>query len=352
MALYEMSGESLSIIPATTFSAEKVLERQHLQAAIRVNPALLGEDLLVVAEEFGEFAEANRRIDLLCLNRAGQLVVVELKRTEDGGHSELQALRYAAMVSTMTLEDVERVLAEHIKHVGDGDDDSKARLADWLSGVDLAEMAVPSREVRIVLVAGGFDKQITSTVLWLNDIYGLDIRCIKITPYRVDHRLLLDVQQLVPLPEAAELTVQLRRRGQAAKVVSSAPYRDFTKYTIIMGDGRESEPMKKRQAIRQMVLALHTEGIPIEQVRSVLRSNTLLPVEGELLGDELTAAFVARYPSAARNLGRWFFDTPIRANGHTWVLSNQWGGPEFEPTLANLAELSPSGLAFKPVPPD
>jgi hypothetical protein len=34
--------------------------------------------------------------------------LVELKRTADGGHMELQALRYAAMVSTMTLVRVAR----------------------------------------------------------------------------------------------------------------------------------------------------------------------------------------------------------------------------------------------------
>jgi hypothetical protein len=32
------------------------------------------------------------------------LVVVELKRTDDGGHMELQAVRYAAMVSSMTFD--------------------------------------------------------------------------------------------------------------------------------------------------------------------------------------------------------------------------------------------------------
>ena len=31
------------------------------------------------------------------LDNAARLVVVELKRTDDGGHLELQALRYAAM---------------------------------------------------------------------------------------------------------------------------------------------------------------------------------------------------------------------------------------------------------------
>ncbi len=43
-----------------------------------------------------------RRIELLCVDREGQLVVVELRSTEGGGHIELRALRYAAMLSTRT----------------------------------------------------------------------------------------------------------------------------------------------------------------------------------------------------------------------------------------------------------
>ncbi len=43
------------------------------------------------------------------------------------------------------------------------------RPADWLA--DLGdEEAVLSREVRLVLVAAGFDRAITTTVLWLTDM--------------------------------------------------------------------------------------------------------------------------------------------------------------------------------------
>lgn len=40
---------------------------------------------MFVAEEYGAFDGSQRRIDLLAVDRTGQLVVIELKRTADGG---------------------------------------------------------------------------------------------------------------------------------------------------------------------------------------------------------------------------------------------------------------------------
>ena len=65
---------------------------------------MLEEGLFIVAEEFSNWEDSSRSIDLLALDAEGNLVVIELKRTQTGDHSELQAIRYAAMVSNMTLE--------------------------------------------------------------------------------------------------------------------------------------------------------------------------------------------------------------------------------------------------------
>jgi hypothetical protein len=191
VALFEMTSEDLREVPTTTFAAEQVLERADLQRLLRVRPDILVPDVMIVSEEFGAFTDARRRIDLLGVDREAHLVVFELKRTQDGGHLELQALRYAAMVSAMTFEDLVEHYGRYLARVEpDAVEEAPARLADWL---DDSDAAVLSREVRLVLVAGGFDTEITTTVLWLTDVYGLDIRCIRLAPYRVDERLLLDV---------------------------------------------------------------------------------------------------------------------------------------------------------------
>ena len=247
--LYDMTSGSLTQVSKTTFAAEAILERRHLQAAVRDRIEVLGDDLLVVAEEFGEFEDTHRRIDLLCVDRSARLVVVELKRTEDGGHMELQALRYAAMVSVMTFDELVSTYARHLEVLGEEDhdpDSARSRLDEWFDHLDEDEPVI-SREVGIVLASADFSQEVTTTVLWLNEFYGTDIRCVRLSPYRHEGRLLLDVQQVIPLPEAAELTVRLKKREAAARVAKET-HRDLTRYVITTRTAT-TEPLRKRRAI-------------------------------------------------------------------------------------------------------
>ena len=351
MALFELSPEAgvLTKVPTTNFAAEQVLERADLQRALRANISVLDADLLVVAEEFGDFADVRRRIDLLCVDREGQLVVVELKRTEDGGHMELQALRYAAMVSTMTFDQLADTYQRYLGQVApDHMDEARARLAEFLEDAG-GEDTVLERRVRIMLVSGGFDPQITTTVLWLNDLYGLDITCIRLVPYRVDQRLLLDVQQVIPLPEAEGLMVRLRQRESAARAAAGTGGADWTQYVIRTPAG-ESEPLRKRRAVLWLVHALHRAGVTCSAMEEVVPGPRFLAVDGELNGEELAEAFVAAHPNAHERERRWFLDQPVHEGGRTWVLSKMWGTNTVA-TLESLIALAPTdGFGFHPVP--
>jgi hypothetical protein len=345
VTLFELTmSRTLEPVSTTTFAAEGILERSDLQRALRERIDVLGDDLLVVSEEFGDF-DVKRRIDLLCVDREGGLVVVELKRTEDGGHLELQALRYAAMVSAMTFEQLSATFERHLRAVGSPDADrARERLAEFLEDAG-GEETVLERRVRIILASAGFDTQITTTVLWLNDVYGLDITCVRLTPYRLDDRLLLDVQQLIPLPEAAEFTVRLRHRENAARAAASGEGRDLTQYAVETPDGI-SDFLPKRRALLLLMQHLRTAQVPAEAMAKAIRRAKFLPVDGELSGEELRTTFTTAYSRAEANLGRWFLDEPIHDDGRTWILSKMWGSNTID-VMDDLIALAPdAGIRY------
>lgn len=216
MPIYEIDGDSLRAISATTFGAEGIYERQHIQQLLRDSIEVLDERLMVLAEEFGEWLDSSRRIDLLCLDANANLVVVELKRTEDGGHMELQAVRYAAMVSAMTFDQAVETLARHRNRAQPDMDAAKSAVLEFLGWEDVHEDQF-ARDTRILLASADFGKELTTAVMWLID-RGIDIRCVRLKPYRMEGgRVLLDIQQLIPLPEAASFQTQIGVKKQAER---------------------------------------------------------------------------------------------------------------------------------------
>lgn len=227
MPLYRVTKEKLEPVKQTTFVEERFFERKDLQRLIRADISVIGDDLMAISEEFGDWDESNRRIDLLCLDKQARLVVVEIKRTEDGGHMELQAIRYAAMVSSMTLD---QTIAAYARSRDDQDAEVTARreILEFLE-LDSTEEAELTDEVRIILVSADFSPEITTSVIWLNR-HGIDITCVRLKPYRMNEELLIDVAQIIPLPESADYEIKVRAQAQEIKKVRSVLQERFRRF--------------------------------------------------------------------------------------------------------------------------
>lgn len=220
MAIYEIKDDHIRAMDETTFAAAGISERGDLQRLLREQVEIISPDTLVVAEEFGEWEESRRRIDLLGIDKDANLVVIELKRTEDGGHMELQAIRYAAMVSTLTFDKVVDVYDRYLRRMG-REESAQREILEFLEWEEPDEDLF-GQDVRIVLASAEFSKELTTAVMWLND-REIDIRCVRIRPYKDETRLLIDVQQVIPLPEATEYQIHIRekerqeRKGRAER---------------------------------------------------------------------------------------------------------------------------------------
>lgn len=218
MPIYEITTDSLTPVEATSFEQENLKERQDLQRLLKANIEAISPDTLIIAEEYGHFVESNRRIDLLGVDTSANLVVIELKRDDVGGHMELQAIRYAAMVANLTWEQAASAYKQYLTD-NQLDDDAESSLLSFL-GWDSPSDDEFAQETRIVLAARNFSKEITTSVLWLND-RDLDITCVRLNPLRFEDHLLLNVEQIIPLPEAVDYQVEVRhkkREERAARI--------------------------------------------------------------------------------------------------------------------------------------
>jgi hypothetical protein len=352
MPIYEFRTDGISRLPETTFSSAGVYERRDLQRLLREHVEVIAPDMLVIDEEFGDWEDVRRRIDLLAVDKNGKLVVIELKRTEDGGHMELQSIRYASMVSTLTFDRAVDFFSKYLKKIGKEDRDARRTLLEFLEW-DEPDDDRFAQDTRIVLASAEFSQEITSSVLWLID-HGIDIRCVRLKPYNMDGRLLVDVQQIIPLPEAEEYQVQFREKAQKERQ-ARASNADFTRFDVQIGD-EVHKAMWKRNAIFLICKLLCEKGVDPNEIANLFdwRGNVWFSVDGLL-----NASDFDKRASEQLSLGglsfdrrRWFCDDGelVHANGKTYAFSNQWGGSNWHRAMNLLKERYPQyKIAFSPV---
>ena len=159
MTIYKIAGESLVSLVETQFDTEGILERKHLQKMLRTQIQTLSPDLMVIAEEFGHWTESSRRIDLPWIDLEGNLVVVEIKRTDDGGHMDLQAIRYASMISAMRFEQLVAAHENHLQKLGEDQEAAQNSILEFLHWDEPHDDLFPHEYVRIVLASANFSKR-------------------------------------------------------------------------------------------------------------------------------------------------------------------------------------------------
>ena len=348
MSIFEMTPDSLKALERTDFASQGLRERSDLQRLIRDQIEVLDSDLLVISEEFGDWEESKRRIDLLAVDRQANLVVIELKRTESGGHMELQALRYAAMVSTMTFDKAVNIYRDHLQGLN-RDDDSESSLLEFLEWDEPDEERF-AQDVRVILASADFSKELTTAVMWLNQ-RDLDIRCIRLRPYSDGDRVFLDVQQVIPLPEIEEFQVQVREKVQRERQTRSGS-RDMTRFDIeVLGEKYPNLP--KRIAILRVVQVLVQSGHAPEEISSAVDDKFYKTGFRGAAGDLNEQDFIEAVQQSHKTFSphRWFTadNELLHYGGQTYALSNQWGKAWWTPAMRAFARSYPSAeIRFSP----
>ena len=331
MTIYKMNKDGIAPIKRTTFGQEGIREREDIQRLLKENIAVIAPGTLVVAEEFGQWEDSRRRIDLLAIDKAANLVVIELKRTEDGGHMELQALRYASMISTLTFENMVSIHSSYLADSG-LDVDAEERILEFLGWSEPDEEQF-GQEVKIVLSSAEFSKELTTSVMWLNE-FGLDIKCVRMHPYVSGEQVLIDVQTVIPIPEVADYQIRIREKKQRERQARQSN-RDFTKYDVKIG-GQEYIAESKRWMMYRIVSGLVESGVnPLDIAEAIPRRRNVLfeIIEGEVSGEKAREEIMkADVGGKIPRVKRYFSGDGevFHFDGKTFVMINQWGRSSLE----------------------
>lgn len=244
---------------------------------------------------------------------------------------ELQAIRYAAMISSLTFAKLESIYAAYLtkNQIKLDAHESLLEFLEW-EEVDEDQFA---QEIKIVLASSEFSKELTTAVMWLNE-FGLDIRCVRMRPYTTDGETYLDIQTVIPIPEAEDYQIRIREKKQKEREGRSSS-RDLSKFDLVIGDETHSN-LSKRWLMFHPITGVLKRGAMPQDVSEAFpkRTNRLFDVfDGTLNEDEVvekvmekdSAGNISRYKRFFTNQGEFF-----HIGSKTYVLSNQWGIKEMD----------------------
>ncbi len=315
MPLYQITSDTLKELPSTSFQQESLWERRDLQRLLKANIEAIDENVMVIAEEFGDWSESGRRIDLLAIDRDANLVVIELKRTDDGGHMELQAIRYAAMVANMTWDQAKFAFQKYLSE-NQIDSDAESRLCEFLGWPSPKEDDF-AQNVRIVLASANFSKEITTSVLWLND-RDLDISCVRLSLHKIDDKLVLSADQIIPLPEAESYQIEVRQKKREERVSRNAK-KDRSLFKLSFSGDIYEDNFKKSDIAYFTIKLLESRNLIDDDVFEFLRSDTSCSFKLLKLPEEMTET-EKRYSKYRFNR-----DPELVFEGKGYYIARNWG---------------------------
>lgn len=215
MYILNQQEKTLKEIKKCTFKELNFKERQDLQQWIISNPSSLGEELLIIQEEFDGWDDTKERLDLLALDKQGRLVIIENKLDDSGRDVTWQAIKYASYCASLGKQQVIEMFQKFLNtHFPDQDLDANQKLFNFFErDIDDMEINKDNNTQRIFLIAANFHKEVTSSVLWLQN-FNLNIRCFQVTPYRYGDDILVEFDQIIPIKNAEEYQIRMANKKQ------------------------------------------------------------------------------------------------------------------------------------------
>ena len=189
----------------------KLDREQRIEKWISSDISLLSPDLLIIGEQvetaFGKF------IDLLCIDRSGSLVIVELKRDKTPREVTARALDYASWVKDLDAEGIDAIAAQRLK------DETLEDAFQSKFGISLPE--VINDHHAMLVVASEIDDSTERIIRYLSETHGVDINAVRFQFFQAQDGREFLVRTFTVAPQEAE---QKRRGSKRTTVITQKDF--------------------------------------------------------------------------------------------------------------------------------
>jgi len=245
MLVFDKKNKKLTKFDESSLNKEKLLERSDLQAAI-VNSwdAFRNEigfsSAILIGEEINPDNSTQDSLDILALDSEdSSLLVIELKRDRNKLHL-LQAITYAAMVSSKTKDEII-------------DLSKRQKTSEHDELLELLETTDVSNDVKIILLAESYHPEVIITADWLKT-YGISIYAFALDVHTDDENTYFHVDQRYPLKELTEVYESRKKTNSERKlktltweeVINSCEYSFSRKAIDMCLTIHDGDPSRKR----------------------------------------------------------------------------------------------------------
>ena len=200
MSILEIKNKQVVTLSKDDLNNFFVQEQESLRGILRDSISVISPNLLVIAEKFSYSKIGKSQIDLLCMDRNANLVVIEFLDSNKAKSENLNSIRNSALISKMTFDETVKAYQDFLKKSGESKLDAQDEILEFLDQSFLAAKASFAKSIRIILISKEVSEEIKTTAHWLNN-NGTDISWVSINRFQLDGRLLVETDQIIPIKE-------------------------------------------------------------------------------------------------------------------------------------------------------
>lgn len=164
-----------------------VEKEEEIEEFIENHPSILEKDMFIIGRQV--ITPQNTRIDLLGLDKEGNLIIIELKKDQTPRDVVSQILEYGAWAEKIQYEELNKIAKE--KHLG--------KYSDLYKKYEIEFDSVPevfNESQKLIIVSEIFDEKTKNVARYLKT-RAIDINCIELNFYESNGQKLADTRVVV-----------------------------------------------------------------------------------------------------------------------------------------------------------